>query len=135
MNKFWQEMYEIYGDFFCHGKIPYDSSTCPVAVRCEDIAKEIVRIAEEENSSITSIFTWLDAFLYLDSEEVLGRNFYLKPLERKRNLDEVVITSNFAKKVLLLFSKYNLSLAQIRGAVYEAILMIMNKPLYVPIKE
>jgi len=128
-------IYEIYGDSFCQGRIPYDSSTCPVAVRCEEIAREIVRIAEEENSSITSIFKWLDAFLYLDSEEVLGRNFYLKPLDRKKTLDELIVNNNFTKRVLLLFSKYNLSLAQIRGAVYEAMLMIMNKPLYLPIKE
>lgn len=45
------------------------------------------------------------------------------------------VNNNFTKRVLLLFSKYNLSLAQIRGAVYEAMLMIMNKPLYLPIKE
>lgn len=135
MNKFWQDMYEIYGDSFCQGRIPYDSSTCPVAVRCEEIAKEIVKIAEEENASITSIFKWLDAFLYLDSEEVLGRNFYLKPLDRKKTLDELIVNNNFTKRVLLLFSKYNFSLAQIRGAVYEAMLMIMNKPLYLPIKE
>lgn len=135
MNKFWQEMYEVYGDFFCKGRIPYDSSTCPVAVRCEEVAREIVKIAEEENLPITSIFKWLDAFLYLDTEEVLGRNFYLKPLEKKKTIDELIVNSNFPKRILLLLSRHNLSLAQIRGAVYEAMLMIMNKPLYTPVKE
>lgn len=135
MNKFWQEMYEVYGDFFCNGRIPYDSSTCPIAVRCEEVAKEIVKIAEEENLPITSIFKWLDAFLYLDTEEVLGRHFYLKPLEKKKTIDELIVNNNFTKRVLLLLSRHNLSFAQIRGAVYEAMLIIMNKPLYIPIKE
>lgn len=127
MNQFWNEMDRIYAKF------PLDPYS--VIIRNKKIAEEIVKIAEEENTSLIKILEGLYHFLNLNSIKMLGKYFYLKPLDKNKPLSELAIDSVFMRRLLMLFSTNNLSLAEIRGAIYEAILMIINKPLHTSIKK
>lgn len=150
---FWLEMDRLYGDTVTwkKGNSPFILYGCPVAIRRKDLAEKLVEICIKND---LSLFQALDLLETLTNPHIFVKTeFCESPIHKKvfvcqksepqsstaiENLEELVKNPTVdvneqqaLRDIIRLINEHHPSFAELRGAAWEAVLMLMQMPIEV----